>query len=72
MSPEEIAEWDAYLERTQPSWDEAFDATRYADDDMTDVSLSALMLAPVAPHIDRLPRDSEKAAMILHDLESNR
>lgn len=66
-----MAEWDAYLERTQPTWDEAFDANRYGDD-VGDVPLSTLLLAPFAPHIDRLPRDTEQAAFLLHQLESSR
>jgi hypothetical protein len=71
MTPAEIAEWDAYLERTQPSWDEAFDAARY-DDDVFDTPASVLVFAPFAPHIDRLPRDPEAAAWLLHELEASR
>ena len=54
MTEHEMAEWDAYLDRTQPSWDEAFDAQRY-DDDASDVPMSVLVFAPTHPEIDLIP-----------------
>jgi len=70
MTAAEMAEWDAYLERTTPSWDEAHDLHVYGEGD--NVSLGVLTLAPFAPHFDVLPRDSERAALMVHDYEEAR
>jgi len=70
MSSSEMAEWDAYLERDTPTWDEAKDLHVYGA--ATDVSIGTLTLAPFAPHFDSLPRDPERAALMVHDYEEAR
>jgi hypothetical protein len=61
MTPEELAEWDRYVEaREAQGWDAAFDAAR-SDGLPAPSSDTWWRNAPEAPHIDRVPRHDSLA-----------
>lgn len=74
MTPDERQQYEDWIERGA-QWDAAHDAAIYGtptEDAASDVPFSVLMFAPFAPHIDRLPRDPDEAAFVLHQWESAR
>lgn len=82
MTAEEMAEWDRYVEARErftldgAAWDAAHDeAVSQVPGEIgfvIDTPMSVLTLAPFAPHFDSLPRDTEKAARMVHDYEGTR
>jgi len=80
VTAEEMAEWDRYVEaRERPDWsrwddahDEAVSQVPGEIGCVIDTPMSVLTLAPFAPHFDTLPRDTEKAARMVHDYEGTR
>lgn len=58
MSDDEMAEWDAYIERiiaSEGDWDDAHDHAVMSGDVMHEVPASVIVFAPSHPEIDVIP-----------------